>query len=240
MFDGPRDYLAFKQNGLDYLKHYVELCGLSPDESILDVGSGIGRKTIPLVSYLSENGEYWGIELNSVGVEWCQKWISRGNPNFHFQVIDVYNQHYNPQGSQKASEYVFPFPDNRFDFVVLGSVFTHMLPEDAQNYFRQITRVLKPGKRCLITFFLLNAESLKLIAGGKSTLDLAHECGIFRTINLSDPETAVAYDEDFILNLYRRCGLTIRPPIHYGSWCGRSSYLNYQDIVVAEKPELPI
>jgi len=238
MFEGPQDYVEFKENGLAYLKHFVNLCGLRPDEGILDVGCGIGRKTIPLVTFLSKKGEYWGIDLKRIGVEWCQKTIARKNPNFHFQVIDVYNQLYNPTGSQKASQYVFPFPDNRFDFVVLGSVFTHLLPTDLENYLSEIVRVLKPGKRCLITYFLSNKESLELITERRSTLNFSHQCDGFRTVNLQNPETAVLYDQEYILDLYRKHGLTARNPIYYGSWCGRSRYLDYQDIIIGEKRTL--
>ena len=53
---------------------------------------------------------------------------------FRFQQIDVSTELYNKEGRYQASEYRFPFPDDSFDFVMLGSVFTHMLPEDVANY----------------------------------------------------------------------------------------------------------
>jgi len=58
MFDGPVGYDLFKENGEEFLEHYVKLGGLEPDERMLDLGSGIGRKTLPLVSYLSRSGSY--------------------------------------------------------------------------------------------------------------------------------------------------------------------------------------
>ena len=53
-FDGPQDFLTFKRNGEEFLRHYIELCDLKPNEKILDVGCGIGRKTVPLTKYLDE------------------------------------------------------------------------------------------------------------------------------------------------------------------------------------------
>jgi SAM-dependent methyltransferase len=206
-----------------------------PNESILDVGSGIGRKTFPLTNYLSDDGEYWGLEVNKTGVDWCKKKISKRHPNFHFQVIDVYHSSYNPQGSQKGSEYEFPFPEDYFDFVVVCSVFTHIFPAEVENYLGQISRVLKPGKRCLITYFLLNQESMELVANGKSSLDFKYTEGVCRTMDLLNPEAAVGYEENYILDLYQKFRLTVKTPIHYGSWCGRSSYLSYQDIIIATK-----
>ena len=235
MFDGPRDIQTFKKNGEEFLRYYINLCNLKPNEKILDVGSGIGRKTIPLTQYLDENGKYEGVDIVKVGIEWCQKNISNKYPNFHFQLVDVYNKTYNPKGKYKASEFRFPFENDTFDFVVLGSVFTHMLPGDMENYFSEIARVLKRGGRCLISFFLLNKESLELINEKKSTLDFKYEMKNYRSVNAHTPEIAVCYDEVFVLGLYETYGLKINEPIHYGSWCERKDFLSYQDIIIATK-----
>src|SRR5437764_11607074 len=45
MFDGPQSLEEFKRNGEEALQIYKNICGLQPHERILDVGSGIGRKT---------------------------------------------------------------------------------------------------------------------------------------------------------------------------------------------------
>ena len=56
-----------------------------------------------------------------------------------------------------------------------------------------------------------------------------------RVVDRVIPESAVAYDEPYIRTLFPRCGLEIAEPIHYGSWCGRIEFLNYQDIILAVK-----
>ena len=48
---------------------------------------------------------------------------TRKYPNYTFTLADIYNKEYNPAGRLKASEYRFPFDDETFDLVVLGSVF---------------------------------------------------------------------------------------------------------------------
>jgi len=45
----------------------------------------------------------------------------------------------------------------------------------------------------------------------------------------------VAYDEEFVRDLFQKHSLTIMEPIHYGNWCGRERYLSMQDIVIAVK-----
>lgn len=234
MYDGPAGYEEFKENGAEFLKYYVEVCDLRPDESMLDIGSGTGRKTLPLLGYLSERGSYLGMEIVKSGVEWCREKYA-AFPNFSFQEIDVYNQLYNPQGTCQAAEYKLPLADAQFDFVVLNSVFTHMMPAEVENYLSEISRVLKIGGRCLVSFFLINDESQRLIAAGVSSKDLTHKFARARALSEAEPELAIGYEEDFVLDLYRQVGMEVRQPIHYGSWCGREHYLSYQDLVVGIK-----
>jgi len=237
MHDGPTSYDAFKQNSEEFFRYYVDLCGLKPDERILDVGCGIGRKTIRLTQYLGDGGSYEGIDIVKSGIDWCSERISRRYPRFRFQQIDVYNGHYNPGGRYKATEYRFPYPDGSFDFVVLGSVFTHMLTDDTAHYLSEVARVLRPEGRSLISWFLLNQESQDLVRSGKGTQNFTQEIdAVCSSTSLQQSEQATAYDERYVLDLYARCELAIKPPIHYGSWCGRGEYLSYQDLIVAVKP----
>jgi SAM-dependent methyltransferase len=233
MFDGPVGYEVFKANGEEFLNYYIDLGGLGPDERMLDLGSGVGRKTLPLVSYLSRSGSYQGVDIVAKGVKWCADHYTPRYPNFRFQLIDVYNQMYHPEGTQKAADYKFPFPDAEFDFVVLNSVFTHMLAPEVENYLSEIARMLKVGGRCFISFFLLNPESLGLIADGKSTIDLKHEFGPAKAVSKESPEDAIGFEEAYVKELYVSRGLEIKDPIRYGSWCGRTDYLSYQDLIVA-------
>ena len=98
-----------------------------------------------------------------IGIKWCGNNITTKYPNFHFQRANVFNKYYNPTGEYKASEYKFPYNDNYFDLVILGFVFTHMLPTDLENYLSEVSRVLKINGRCLISFFLLNKESNSIL-----------------------------------------------------------------------------
>lgn len=95
--------------------------------------------------------------------------------HFHFQHSNVYNKYYNPHGKVRAQDFQFPFDDESLDFVFLTSVFTHMLPSDLENYLSEISRVLKTGGKCLITFFILNEESESLVRSGRSTLDFRYK-----------------------------------------------------------------
>ncbi len=66
-------------------------------------------------------------------------------------------------------------------------------------------------------------------------LDFKYEMAGFRTTDQTNPEYAVGYDQQYITGLYEKLGFKIIEPIHFGSWCGRERYLNFQDIIVAQK-----
>ena len=224
---------SFRKPGEEFLRYFSELGGLKPDERVLDVGCGIGRMAVPLTRYLSSHGEYRGFDIVQEGIDWCQSRISPKFPNFHFQLLDIYNRNYNPGGTRSAQDCSFPYEAGYFDFVLLTSVFTHMLPAEMENYFSEIARVLKRNGRCLITFFLLNAESRSLIDSGESKLDFRYEIDGTLTVDERTPEAAIACDESWIRMTYQKVGLRIIEPIRFGSWCGRRDFLSYQDIVVA-------
>lgn len=210
----------------------MSLGGLHPDEDVLDVGSGVGRGAIGLTGWLQ--GRYEGIDVVRRGIDWCQQAITPRYPNFHFQVADLYNRHYNPVGRYSASEYRFPFDDDSFDFVLLTSVFTHLLPADRDNYISEIARVLRPKGRCLATFFFLDDETRRSIQDGRSSLNFRFNRPGYWTDNERIPEAAVAYEEAEVREALERSGLRITT-VRYGVWSGRSDGVGWQDLVVAER-----
>lgn len=223
-----------KKIGETFLQYFINLGNLKRESDVLDVGSGFGRMAVPLTGYLSKKSKYEGIELLADGVNWCAKKITPKFKNFNFRRIDIKNGRYNPDGKYLASEYKFPFEDNSFDFIILTSVFTHMLPNDLENYLSEISRVLKPEAKCFITYFILNNDSVKHIEEGKSNFNLKFYFDECRIESKEDPEYVIAYKEAQLRFMYEKFNLKITS-INYGNWCGRDNYLDFQDIVVAEK-----
>jgi SAM-dependent methyltransferase len=227
-FVGDSDY---ESTGKEFLDYFVKLGGLRPGDRVLEVGCGIGRMARPLTQYL-QGGSYEGIDIVQKGVDWCQRNISSRFSNFHFQLADVHNPAYNPNGRFQPTEYRFPFDDNEFDFVFLTSVFTHMLLSDTKHYLSEIGRVLRPGGKCFITFFLLNNETQRLVAAGRSSLTFRFPRDGYFINDQCVPENAIAFGETDVRSWFVQLGLSIEA-VHAGDWCGRDNYLSYQDIVVA-------
>jgi SAM-dependent methyltransferase len=233
VYVGGGDFVRVGQKFVNYL---VSHGGLQPDASVLDVGCGIGRMAVALTGHLSPDTRYEGFDVVPEGIQWCTEQVTPRYPNFRFRLADIHNSRYNPAGALRAREFEFPYDADQFDFVFLSSVFTHMLPDGVEHYVSEIARVTKPHGRCLATFFLLNDVSLACLKAGESRLSFDHDYGIYRVRREETPEGVVAYQEDHVMELFRRHGFTPRQP-DYGRWAGptRSSTNNvWQDVVIAD------
>ncbi|WP_459500760.1 class I SAM-dependent methyltransferase [Bacillus sp. C1] len=225
----------FQEVGEEFLRHFIEIGHLKKDDCVLDVGCGVGRMAVPLATYLNEHGRYFGFDIFSTGISWCQNHISPKYNNFHFQHANITNSFYNPHGSIAASEYRFPYEDETFDFIFLTSVFTHLRPAELEHYFTEILRVMKKNGRCFLTMFLINPESSYYLHNGFSTLLFQYDLGNHIVVNKDMPEFAVAYPEKWIRNLFKKYDTKIVEPLHFGSWCGRTNFTSYQDIILIQK-----
>jgi SAM-dependent methyltransferase len=227
----------FEEVGVKIVSCLVDDCGLQPGEAVLDVGCGSGRAAIPLTGYLNREGRYAGFDISAKAITWCQENISRSHSNFEFVVADIHNALYNPKGKYQSLDFRFPYADASFDLAFATSLFTHMFPPDVNHYLHEIARILKPGGRCVSTYFLLNEDSSACIEAGKGTYSFKHQREGYRTIATKRSEAAIALPEAFVRDVYAECGLTLREPLLYGDWCGRAESAGFQDIVIADKPE---
>lgn len=225
----------FELLGNIYLEFFKTIGELKPDMNVLDIGCGSGRMAIPLTKYLDKNSKYEGFDVSKECIAWCKENITSRYPNFMFQHVDIFNTFYNPNGTIKPENFKFPYDSDSFDFIYLTSIFTHMLPDDMEQYFSEITRVLKKGGRCFITYFIINQESLECIRQGKSSITFFLIKDGFYSTAKDIPERVIAYHEEFLRKLYTKYGLTLNEPIHFAKWCGREEGINGQDIIIANK-----
>lgn len=226
------DYLRISD---EFFGYFTDMAGLRPDDAVLDIGCGYGRMALPMLDYLRNTGHYEGFDVIADAIEWLERHIEPYYPRFNFVHADLFNKAYNPLGSLRDHEYRFPYADSSFDFVFATSVFTHMLSPGVERYVSEVKRILRPGGRCLITWFVRNPESLALVAEEQSTLQFVVDFGIYSSTSEEVPEAAVCYDEDYLMDLYRRNSLAVLGGIRPGAWCGREQFVSYQDIIVAER-----
>jgi ubiquinone/menaquinone biosynthesis C-methylase UbiE len=222
----------FQATAQHFFQIFLNQCGLLPSHSVLDVGSGCGRMAIPLTSYLDNQTEYQGIDIVEPMVRWCVENISSRFPNFKFHHAQLKNSLYSKAG-ESAAKYEFPFPDKRFDFVFLTSVFTHLKPDDTENYLGEIKRVLKKDGRVLMTFYLMTEEYQVNRKNERTRVTFDYGSHPYWVNDPKVPESISAYDETFILGKIRNSGLSI-DAVYYGGWTGNKG-LTWQDAIVASR-----
>lgn len=221
--------------GVATLRHF----GLQPGHHILDPGCGLGRLAVALTQYLSPEGRYEGFDVFREGIEWCSHAITPRYPNFRFTHADVMTTREAPDAETQSEDYTFPYGDEEFDFVVLISVFTHMLPEGFDRYLSEIARVLKQDGRVMASFFLLTDETLGQLDAGQNPQQPLHDFGDHRLADLKFPEDTVAYRESHVRSLFERLDLEMIELIR-GDWATKDHpRLGRQDVIVARKgPEV--
>ncbi|MGE4553633.1 MAG: class I SAM-dependent methyltransferase [Desulfovibrionaceae bacterium] len=235
-FGGGGDFLRL---GLNMLRRMVDWADLRPTDRFLDVGCGAGRAAVPLTHWLDPQTPYLGFDVFALGLDWCRDHITPRHPNFRFERVDVLNRLYNPAGRILPRDFTFPCADAGVDLVLLNSVFTHMLPEDMVRYLHEIARVLAPGGRAYLTWFLLDEATEARMRANPREVHFTKRFGPFWVQNVADMEEAVAYDRAFALGCLAQAGLTAdepRPGHWPGKAGGRGAGGNFQDVIVAWKP----
>lgn len=114
--------------GFESTKEMIELCRISPNVHVLDVGCGVGATICHLVK---AHG------CRAIGVDLRESMIARANERAQREGIADRIEF------RIADAQALPFEDNRFDVVLCESVATFI--EDKQKVIGEYARVVKPG-----------------------------------------------------------------------------------------------
>ena len=210
--------------------------GMQPDAAVLDVGSGIGRLAVAMTDYLNVDGRFEGFDLVKKGVNWCQKHITPKYPNFIFKHVDLKNDLYNLSTETSAKDFIFPYEDNQFDVVTLFSVFSHMIPEDINNYLSEIYRVLKKGGYCVATFFILDEEAKRNIEAGRTgEFSFKYRHDGYAYLDEKVKEANVAYDPECLSSMITNSKLQM-VCMEPGRWSDPHRKSDqFQDLIILQK-----
>lgn len=133
-------------------KEFLDAGITAEGADVLDLGCGNGRQLIGLLDQGLKS--YSGLDPVQESIDFCNRELAARIEGSRFVFLDVFNEYYNPQGSQSAQHVVLPFPDASFDCVLTGSVFTHLATvEISTRHIAEIVRVLKPGGRLFSSWF---------------------------------------------------------------------------------------
>lgn len=179
-------FLASTQAEADRLTEHL---GLTVNTSVLDVGCGVGRLPIGILSQIGEIRDYRGIDVSKISIRWCQRRIARKHPSFQFVHIDTRNALYNPHGRTADIGFRLPFNDQEFDIIYLYSVFSHMPDEDIRVYLKEFQRLLAPSGKVFLTAFI-----------EEGVPDMTFNPSDYR-MDWKGPLHCVRYDRDFFESL---------------------------------------
>ena len=164
---------------------------------ILDIGCGCGK--MARFFLINPRVRYIGLDVFPPAISWCQKAFEQF-PRFRFEHLDIASPVYNPAGKIDPGEAILPVETGAVDFVICGSLFTH-LPEPAfLHYLKEITRVLGGEGKALVSIH--DQPEGERISGSEARIDM---------------------ERSFFVEAVEESGLQVK--MHLGTVYGQQVYL---------------
>ena len=164
----------------------------------------------PFSRYLNDTTTYLGVDTWPTGIDWCERHIATSSPNFSFQLLDLFDQKYNPRGRPGDDTLEIGAISESFDFATLIAIL-HLEPGRFRRYLGEVGRLLRPGGHYLGTWYLVE--------------DDRRRPGELPRTAMSE-RAARAMLDDVGIDVLR---------LDRGRWDGRTDGLSYQDVIVGRR-----
>lgn len=111
------------------LRRWKKLLRFFKGGNLIDIGC-LDSNIPPVAKALSPKSNVWGIDVAETAIHHMQQQY----PYVDYRVMDLYK---------------IEFPDNHFDYAVMGEVIEHL--EDPKAAIKEAMRILKPGGRLALS-----------------------------------------------------------------------------------------
>ena len=210
----------------------LDMAKAAPGDYVIDLGSGDGRTVITAAR---RGIKAHGIEYNPdmVALSKRNAEVAGVADKATFVHADIFNSHYNPKGAIAPESYRFPCADGSVDLVFAASLFTHLQPKAADRYLEESARVLKPGGRAALSFFLLD-DPVRARLDDFTPRFATFPEPWYAVADPREPEAAIAFALDSVVEALARHGFETQS-VTRGSWSFHQGGLSFQDFLFCRK-----
>lgn len=202
--DNDMDGKHFLRSGFDQVRNVLNIADVwgirfNDNPSILDWGVGCARIARHLPPSATRN--FVGVDVDPINIQWCKENMKFGR----YDVIETKGK--------------IDRKDNSVDLIYSHSVLTHLDEEHQDHWLQELTRILKPEGRMILTVHGLHSGAA--IAGWAKNRDLWDNFLRLGFINASSPNPDikdvtpgdyyrdVAHTPLYVRNHWPLCGVDV-------------------------------
>jgi SAM-dependent methyltransferase len=119
---------------------------------MLDIGCGVGRMYLAAKPYIQADDTFVGIDISEKSIDTCKKFYA--DERLSFVHTAGSNAYYADNDIKNAK---WPIESASKNLITALSVWTHLKESDFRLYLNEVGRVLRPGGRAIVSFFVLDA-----------------------------------------------------------------------------------
>ncbi len=178
---------------------------LAETDDVLDIGCGPGAMVPEIARRLGPGRRYVGFDVHEPSIRWCRSNFG-GDQRLSFKLAAVASP-YGSRSGLPSGDYRFPFEDSAAGLILAKSVFTHLFEEDTRHYLKEIRRTLKPGRAAIVTAFLFEPRTRRILASRTGFPVWRRPAALALDLR---PTSGVAYERAFFLEMVEGAGLRVQ------------------------------
>lgn len=152
----------------------VQEHGLKPDQTLVDLGCGIGRLACEVVPWLEPGGAYIGTDVSETMLKRAERRLAEVVPSPACSVRWI-----------KQVGRTFALEANSVDMVCAFSVFTHIEHEDAYAFLCDARRVVRPSGRFIFSCLPMDMSDSRFFFHISAQMDVTERWKSVRNVATS-------------------------------------------------------